>query len=129
MRRRIRLWPLALIVAALGIATSAHTAANTVPASKMTDDSRSITPNDLKPTDCAGLALTAKLSGSGTITGTAAAELITGGAAADSISGNDGDDCIMGGAGGDTIDGGNGTDVCIGGPGIDLILSCETSIQ
>ena len=105
------------------------TAANTVPTTKAQDDSRTVTADDLKPVDCAGITLTAKLSGSGIITGTNADELITGSAGVDDIRGFNGDDCLIGGAGNDSLTGGPGNDVCIGGAGTDTFASCETQIQ
>ena len=118
-----------MLALALAVAPTAQTAANTVASTKVKDDSRAITPDTLKPTECAALALTAKLSGSGTITGTSANELITGSAAVDNINGGFGNDCILGGAGNDTINGGSGTDVCIGGGGTDTFSNCETQVQ
>lgn len=129
MRRRVRWLPLMAIGVILTIATTAQTSANTVPSSKLLDDSRSITPDTLKPTECSTIALTAKRSGSGLISGASTAELITGGAAVDTISGNSGNDCILGGGGNDSINGGLGTDVCIGGAGTDTFSSCETQVQ
>ncbi len=87
--------------------------------------------NDLKPSQCSGITLTAVVSGSGVITGGAASELITGGSGVDSITGDDGDDCILSGGGDDTLRGSAGTDVCIGGPGTDSFPDgdCETEIQ
>ncbi len=125
----MRWWALAIALLAVLLANSATTGANSVGATKAGDSTRSITPNDLKPTQCATPNLTAKISGSGTITGTSAAELITGGAAADSISAAGGNDCLLGGDGNDTLNGGNGTDVCLGGGGTDTFVSCETQIQ
>jgi Ca2+-binding RTX toxin-like protein len=104
------------------------TAANTVPASKAGDSSRAATPDDLKPAACSAITLTAKLSGSGTITGTAAAELITGSAVVDTIQGRQGDDCILAGGGNDSLNGGAGTDVCIGGAGTNTFTNCETQL-
>jgi Ca2+-binding RTX toxin-like protein len=131
-----------------GTMASAMAAANTVPASKASDTTRPITANDLKPAECAGITLTAKLAGSGTFAGTAAAELIVGGPSADTISGNGGADCILGGGGNDTLNGngggdillggdgndtlngGAGTDVCYGNAGTDTFnANCETQIQ
>jgi hypothetical protein len=52
----------------------------------------------VKPSNCGGIIVTARVSGSGLITGTAASELVLGSPAIDTISGLDGDDCIHGGA-------------------------------
>ena len=119
---------LVLVGAGLG---SLLTAANTVPATHLSDSVRSITANTLKPSQCSAITLTTKLTGSGNITGTSAAELITGGTAAQTITGGGGSDCILGGDGDDAIDCGTGTDVAIGGAGTDTNTGgrCETFIQ
>ncbi len=118
-----------LIVLILASVVTAIAATNSVPSSRLTDQSRPITANDLKPSQCAALNLTAIIVGSGTIIGTAANELILGGPNADTINGRGGNDCILGGGGDDAIDGGTGTaDVCIGGPGTDTFSRCETQI-
>lgn len=117
------------MVLTLGLSV-AQTAANSVPATRMIDNSWSVTPDALKPTACSAIALTAKKSGSGTIGGTASAELITGSAIIDTITGAGGDDCLLGGDGNDSLNGGLGNDVCVGGAGVDTFnSSCETQIQ
>jgi Ca2+-binding RTX toxin-like protein len=126
----VRRSPLVAIAIILTVAATAQTSANSVGVTKADDDTRSITPDDLKPTQCAAIALTNKRSGSGTITGDATAELITGGASVDTIAGSGGNDCLLGGASNDSLNGGTGTDVCIGGAGTDTFnSSCETQIQ
>ncbi len=130
MSRRVRWLPLVAIAIILTVAATAQTSANTVAVTKAEDDTRSITPNDLKPTQCAAISLTAKRSGTGTINGNANAELITGSAVVDTISGAGGNDCLLGGAGNDSLNGGTQIDVCIGGAGTDTFnASCETQIQ
>ncbi len=119
MVRKLAIMMLLALIA--GSVFSAVAASNTVPATKLSNSARPITPNDLKPPECAGINLTAKIAGSGTITGTGAAELIVGGPGADNISGGGGDDCILGGGGNDTINGNGGNDVILGGPGTDNI--------
>ena len=101
--------------------SSAATAANVVVESGADHDSFLITANDLKPPECAGLNLTAIVTGSGTFQGTAANELILGSANADNIRGRGGDDCILGGRRGDTLRGNQGNDVILGGRGRDTI--------
>ena len=102
------------------------TAANTVPASRAGDSSRTAGANDLKPSSCAGLALANKITGAGSINGTGAADLVTGSAGVDTITARNGDDCVLGGAGNDDLNGGAGTDVCIGGAGTNTFAQCET---
>ena len=128
---RWRWLPIVALAFALSTTVAGQTAANNVATTRAEDDERAATPNDLKPTpECAGITVTAKLSGSGAINGAATAELITGGAAVDTIDGGGGNDCILGGGGNDNVRGSGGTDVCIGGPGTDTFHpSCETSIQ
>jgi len=59
MKRRlvIRISILALIVLAIASLTSALAASNSVPTTRLTDQSQPITANDLKPDVCAGLML------------------------------------------------------------------------
>jgi Ca2+-binding RTX toxin-like protein len=128
-------WSWRWLVPALGVLvlttlTAGQTAANNVAVTRAEDVASAITPNALKPDACAAISLTAKLSGSGQINGTAAAELVTGSAVADNMDGEGGNDCIIGGAGVDNMRGSGGTDVCIGGAGTDTFHpSCETAIQ
>jgi Ca2+-binding RTX toxin-like protein len=101
---------------------SAFAAANTIPTSSLSDTTRAITPDDLKPNQCNGITLTGKLVWtSGTLTGTGAAELLLGTGGANSINGGGGNDCIVGGGGADTLTGGSGMVVILGGPGNDTI--------
>ena len=105
---------------------SAVAATNMVTHSGLGDTSRSITTNDLKPSQCDALHLTNLITGSGNISGTLENDLILGSSGADTISGEGGNDCILGGGGNDTLIGGEGTDVCLGGPGSDTLdVSCE----
>lgn len=134
-RRRGRaLLLLAGALVALAVGT-ALTGANVVPQTRASEGAIAVGPNDLKPAACAGITLTARVIGSGVVTGTGANELIIGGAGIDTITGLGGTDCILGGGGNDVIDGGLGTDVCIGGPGTDtfvtiiVVPTCETAIQ
>lgn len=117
-----------LMAMILASVVTAIAATNSVPSSHLTDQSRPITANDLKPSQCAALNLTEIVVGSGKFSGTNANELILGGPDADTIDGKGGSDCILGGGGNDDIDGGSGTDVCIGGPGTDTFSRCETQI-
>jgi len=89
---------------------------------------QAVTADDIKPSACAGVALTAVVAGSGSFSGTAANELITGSAAVDTIDGLGGDDCILAGAADDSVTGGTGTDVCVGGGGTDTFATCETEV-
>ena len=120
--------PLFAVAVIVTLTSTAHTAANTVGPSKAVNDVRTIAAVDLKPVECVAIAVTVTLSGSGTINGTAAAELITGSAAADNISAGQGNDCLLGGAGDDRLAGGPGTDVCIGGTGANTYAGCEVQL-
>ena len=119
----------ALAILLLTSVVTAVAATNTVPSTRVTNQSSSIGANSLKPSACAGIVLTTLVIGSGNITGSNGNDLILGGPGMDTINGLDGNDCILGGGGIDTITGGNGNDVCIGGPGVDVFLTCETQIQ
>ena len=120
-----------LIGASVGLVLiSALAATNTVPGSNAERDVSAITLDAKKPKpDCNAIAVTALVTGSGTINGTNAAELVLGSAGVDTMDGKAGTDCLVGGAGNDAITGGAGTDVCIGGPGTDTFATCETQIQ
>jgi len=132
MRLLSRLAVFVVVVLVLVSIITAASAANTVPSSRLTDQTIAIIANTLKPTECAALTLTTIVVCplTGTCNGTNAAELILGSVNGQTINGRNGDDCILGGAGNDTINGGAGTDVCIGGPGTDTFnKNCETQIQ
>ncbi|MGD2057327.1 MAG: hypothetical protein PVF85_09745 [Anaerolineales bacterium] len=120
---------------------------NTVPFTRLDDDSIPITANDIKPSECSSL----NLSGVVFVTngsGTNGNDLILGSTAGDNIRGDDGDDCIVGGGGDDNLQGQRGndiilgqggndslrgnqdTDICDGGAGTDSgHPSCETEID
>lgn len=143
-RRRIRVWPALLVAWGSAASMIAMTAANSVPVTRAGVSARTINADALKPAGCAAITLTALVTGTGIVGGTAASELILTGAGIDTPSGNDGNDCIVAGGGSDTVSGGNGTDVLYGGPGTDtlnggagtdvcyagggadLFISCET---
>lgn len=121
-----------LIIAAIALllvsVMSAYAAGLSLPASSVGSQSFSVTAEDVKPAACNGVFLTNIISGSGTLTGTAANDLIIGSASADTIDGLGGDDCIVAGNGDDSILGSDGSDICLGGPGNDT-LDCETVNQ
>jgi hypothetical protein len=116
----------------VGFAMAAN---NVVPVTYLTDQSRIVTANDLKPAACAAVTLTAirycpATGGDCPATEPDASELIIGSPADDDIDSGKGDDCILGGGGDDKLKGEQNTDVCIGGPGTDLFHpSCETQNQ
>lgn len=114
MRSRRRLFPrlalLALGALTLIVSASALTASNTVPPSRAGQDSRPITPNEVKPAACAGLDLSTIVTN-----GTNANDLVLGSPGNDNLTGRKGSDCIVGGPGTDKIDGGKDYDVCLGG--------------
>jgi Ca2+-binding RTX toxin-like protein len=114
--------------------TTALTAGNIVPVTFLSDQSFSISINDLAPSACASLNLTNVVYASGLTFGTNGNDLILGSGNGDTIFGLGGDDCIVAGGGDDILLGGAGTDVCIGGPGSDsfqlfIFGGCETEIQ
>ena len=121
MKRRgwIRLASLGSLSILLAGTMAAYAASNTVPATRMDEDILSITANDLKPSECATLNLTNIVSGSGTLTGTAGADLILASAGADTLSGGGSADCLVAGSGADTLSGDGGTDILLGGDGND----------
>ena len=103
-------------------AASAVAAGNSIPSSRVDEASYSITANDLKPSQCAGINLTNIVTGSGNFNGTGANDLILGSAGADNIRGQGGDDCIVSGNGDDRLSGLGGADVLLGGGGDDTLL-------
>ncbi|MFL5805180.1 MAG: hypothetical protein ACJ8CR_26000 [Roseiflexaceae bacterium] len=130
IRTCYRLLALCQPVLILQGAFSGSAATNTVARSSLGDVALPITPNDLKPPECAAQHVTNIIVGSGTINGTASNDLILGSRGVDIISGAGGNDCIMGGGGVDTLIGNAGNDTCIGGPGIDILdITCEQRKQ
>ncbi|HSL42969.1 MAG TPA: hypothetical protein VK897_06020 [Anaerolineales bacterium] len=103
-----------------------------VPATRLTNQARPITPDTVKPTVCSTITLTTIVycpAGGGNCDGTNASELILGSPNIDLIQGKGGSDCILGGGGDDEITGSQATDICIGGPGVDVLKKCEISIE
>jgi Ca2+-binding RTX toxin-like protein len=121
---------LAAAVAALALTGTAFTAGSAVPATKLGSSARATGANDVKPAQCAALALTVVVSASVSYTAPNGVNgLLLGSGLPDSITGRSGSECILGGGGNDVLNGGGGTDVCIGGPGVDSFANCETAIQ
>jgi Ca2+-binding RTX toxin-like protein len=106
---------LGFVLLLLGSIGSAFAATNSVPSTRMDDDSFPIDANAIKPPECSGLNLTNIAFGSGTSSN----DLVLGTAGGDNLSGDDGDDCLVGGGGNDMIDGKKGNDILLGGPGND----------
>jgi hypothetical protein len=124
-RRHALVAPLVGLVALTGFAT---TATIVVEESVVGIGAAAITPNELKPSECAALDLEdiRPPQGGG---GAGGAALTLGTADADRIVTGGHDDCILGGAGNDSINAGGGFDVCIGGPGADTFKNCEVVFQ
>jgi hypothetical protein len=120
-RRRTLLFVLTLVVAGgFGfVTTQAFTAANTVPATTISQFTQAITPAKLEPSECVsgGITATSIVAGTGTINATAASQLVLGSSGVDTISdASFGLVCMVGGAGADSFTGpvpsGKG-DLCI----------------
>lgn len=118
-----------LIALILFSAVTAVAATNTIPPTRVIDQTLLVGINDLKPSACAGWYLSNLVLGTGTLTGSTGNDLILASSAADTIDGLGGDDCILGGGGDDLITGGDGNDVCLGGPDADTFTTCEGEIQ
>ncbi|MGD8603395.1 MAG: hypothetical protein PVF49_02365 [Anaerolineales bacterium] len=118
-----------LVLIVLLSAIGAFAASNTVPFTRLDDESGAITANDLAPSECSGINLVNVILISGNGNGTNDNDLILGSPGDDSIRGQGGDDCIIGGGGDDFLHGGNGTDVCNGGTGTDSANRCETELN
>lgn len=111
----------AALVLAL-VAGSAFTAASSVPRGSVGSHGASVTANEVKPNECAGLDLSDRVYGG---SGTGGNDLVYG---SGTVDGGSGDDCVVGGSGDDTLVGGAGNDVCIGNGGNDTFdPSCETT--
>ena len=122
--RLTRLVPLFLTSLILLGVLNAFAAANTVPSTRLDDNSIAITANALKPSDCASLNLTnIVVAGSGT----AANDPILGTTGNDNLRGGDGDDCIVGGGGNDTLQGQKNNDIVLGGDGDDSLRGNQDS--
>jgi hypothetical protein len=94
----------------------AFTASNTVSASNAGLSTVAITPNTLKPTECAGVNLTALVTGSGgNVQGNVGGTLIIGSSTSETLKSSIGNNCVIGGAGSDTVDVRitGGTEICI----------------
>lgn len=129
-RRATRGAPIILFLGILLSGAVAFTASNSVAPSKIGEDLIAQNVNDVKPSECDSITLSAIVQGTLLVTGTDANELMLGSIALDAIDGGAGDDCIMGGALDDTLVGGLGNDVCIGGGGTDVLdPTCEVQVQ
>ena len=96
--------------------TQAFTAANTVPATNISQFTKAIAVVDLEPSECKpSITATAIVAGAGTLTATAANQLVLGSSGVDTLSdGSKGLVCMVGGAGSDTFSGkNNGGSICI----------------
>lgn len=125
----VRLLIYSLLTLILASAVTAIAAANTIPSTRVANQSEYIGINNFKPYACGGDYLTNLVSGSGTLTGTAGNDLILGSSGADVIDGLGGDDCIVGGGGDDSLTGNDGADVCLSGAGSDIFTTCEVETQ
>lgn len=94
------------------LATSAFTATNTVPATNLSSNTRTIGANDLKPAGCSSLTLSSIITGGGNFNNTTANALVLGSSGNDTIGDNTGSACIIGGDGKDHVNGHNG-DFCL----------------
>ncbi|HUG16853.1 MAG TPA: hypothetical protein VMM78_17735 [Thermomicrobiales bacterium] len=112
-----RLATIGLIPVIVSAAFSAVAAGNLVTQSSASASVRSIGPDDLKPPECAHIAIGAMVAGNGTLNAANANTLLIGGPGADTLNGGNGSDCLVGGAGNNRLNGGQGNDVLIGGPG------------
>lgn len=123
----VRLATIFVVAAALAVlAFRGATSANNIPGTNVVDTNQASSPDDLKPVECNGISLTDKVSGSGTLMGTAGNDLVLGDGSGVTVDAGDGDDCIVGTPGDDTLSGGLGYDICIGNGGTDTFdPSCE----
>lgn len=109
-----------LILVAVGFTGAAGQ--NLVQSSGVEVDVRGVTPNDLKPPECAALNINRiREIVDENLNDTGQGTLLLGSPANDTINARNGRDCVLGGGGNDTLDGGGKDDVLIGGPGNDTL--------
>ena len=122
------LWVLAILIFISTL--TAVAAGNTIPGTRLDENTAAMNANAIKPAACSALNLTTiVICTGGNCNGTTANELILGTTSGERIRGRGGQDCILGGGGNDDLVGNLGGDVCIGGPGTDTFNTCETQIQ
>lgn len=123
-KSRALIWAILLILIMISLAT-AVAAANIVPMTHMTDQTRAITLSELAPPECGSIRYTlediVECGGGNCSSNGNKNELILGTSGIDIIDGGNGDDCIVGGGGDDQLYGNNGNDVLVGGPGSDYL--------
>ena len=122
-----------VIVIAISV-MAALAAMNTVPVTLTTDQIFTISPNNLKPDQCAGLTLTNKIlcPSSGTCDGTSANDLMIANSGNPTMNGQGGNDCVVcySPSGKCSLHGGPGTDVCVCVSGSCTFAGdCETQIK
>ena len=115
-----------ILLAALIFITAIYAiaAGNTVPETRLTDQSSAVPASAIAPPECDSIRYSLEavvVCTGGVCNGSNANELIFGTNGNDTINGKNGDDCIVGGDGGDIISGDNGNDVLVGGPGSDTL--------
>lgn len=138
---------LSVILLVAASVTVAFSASNIIAPSKVMDRTMAVGMAEKKPPECDFWNPTTIVAGSGTFSGTSAANLILGSAIRDVIRAGSGDDCVLGGAGNDelrgennndilwggagndSLIGGDGFDVCIGGAGSDFFSGCDYTVQ
>jgi hypothetical protein len=143
LRRVYRCAGTLLMLLVLTSVVSAFAAANTVPRSALTRNTRVITINDLKPPECAHINVThLVLDGNGgnfnglflgtpgndTIRGGPSNDCIVGGGGNDVLQGNQGDDVLIAGPGSSQLNGGPGTDHCYGRGGSHTYVNCAVIV-
>src|SRR5450759_3492566 len=100
MNMRVISWlaGFALFILVVSSILTASAASNTVPPSRLTNQSRPITVNDIKPPQCAAFNLTSIVvcGSSPACNGTKSDELIIGVAATNKINGHAGQNCCIG---------------------------------
>ncbi len=128
-QRRVRRLLVAIAVVSVVVgAMSVTTASNSIPPTRLGQQSQATGVTELRPAACASLALTSLVVGTGNFSGTSANDLILASRGARRIRGGAGNDCILGGADATELDGQSGTDVCIG-PTAATFRGCETTIM
>ena len=123
-KNSILFWAILLTLIMISL-TTVFAAANIIPLTHLTDQTRVIIFSELVPPECDRIRYAlqdiVQCSGGNCSSNGNRNELILGTPGNDTIYGGNGDDCIVGGGGDDRLYGENGNDVLVGGPGNDFL--------
>ena len=123
-----RLWLVIFLLLVIGSVGTVFTSSNTVPQTSAGITFVSIGPNEVKPDECAGIAVTNIIViTDGLQSGTLDNDLMVGSATVSALDGGAGNDCLVTGNTAAVLTGGPGDDVCIGRM-TTVFHECETEV-